>query len=1008
MPTSKRKKTPQSGGSDPVTAWAEDVVAGRIVAGPHVRNAARRHLHDLLHAPGRGFTWNLEAALRAIEFFPGVLRLNGGQFEGLPFELQPTQQFIIGSLFGWKRADGTRRFRRAYIEAAKGIGKALDLNTPIPTPAGWTTMGQVEAGDVVFDERGVPCHVTATTGAMLERPCFELVFDDGARITADAEHLWFTEQRRYSGDHGAATRGVPKAEWGGWRKGLRTTAEIARTLRYPNGQYQSANHSVPLSLPLDLPEADLPIEPYTLGVWLGDGDSDCARITVADDDRELLHHLRTAGTAVGARLGGKERVGRYRIGGRDPNRCGRGHPRATETVNGHCRACERERERADRRDIEHPPLTLLTLNERLRALRLFGEKRIPAAYLRASKAQRFALLQGLMDTDGHVSPDSHCEFTTTRPSLRDGAAELLRSVGIKAFVQSGRATIKGRDVGPKWRVTFDPPHDVPVFRLSRKLSRQTKRHDRRRLAGDRRIKDCRPVASVPVKCISVDSPSRMYLAGREMVPTHNSPMAAGIGMYCLLADGEPRAEIYAAASKMDQAKVLFRDAVAMYEQSPALYARLIPSGGNDVWNLADPQTGSFFRPIASDRGQSGPRPSCALLDEVHEHRDGHMIEMLERGFKFRRQPLLVMMTNSGTDRQSVCWEEHLHAVRVAAGTMVPDDEATFVGEPIDDTAFSFVCGLDKGDEPLEDPSCWVKANPLLGVTVQEEYLAGAVAQGLAIPGKLNNILRLHFCVWTDAENAWMSRPALEACLADFDPLELAGRPCYLGLDLSATRDLTALAFVVPTGFRDVDRQDPETGLIRVVRLPTYDAWVEAWTPADTLDERARTDQAPYDVWVREGWLEATPGKLVRYDFVAGRIAEAQQEYDLKALAYDAYAFKRNFEPELDAFGAQVTLLEHPQGGKRKAAESGLWMPGSLDCLEKLILERRIRIRRSPVVIAAIMSAAIEEDAFANRWFSKRKATNRIDPIVSLAMAAGAAQAGDDTRSAYDTRGVLVI
>jgi hypothetical protein len=175
-----------------------------------------------------------------------------------------------------------------------------------------------------------------------------------------------------------------------------------------------------------------------------------------------------------------------------------------------------------------------------------------------------------------------------------------------------------------------------------------------------------------------------------------SPLAAGIGMYCLLADGEPRAEIYAAASKMDQAKVLFRDAIAMYEQSPALYKRLIPSGSQDVWNLADPQSGSFFRPIASDRGQSGPRPSCALCDEVHEHRDGTMIEMLERGFKWRRQPLLVMITNSGTDRQSACWQEHLHAVRVAAGTMAPDDDATFIGEPIDDQDLDHPGHADEG------------------------------------------------------------------------------------------------------------------------------------------------------------------------------------------------------------------------------------------------------------------------------------------------------------------------
>jgi phage terminase large subunit-like protein len=478
-------------------------------------------------------------------------------------------------------------------------------------------------------------------------------------------------------------------------------------------------------------------------------------------------------------------------------------------------------------------------------------------------------------------------------------------------------------------------------------------------------------------------------------------------MYCLLADNEPRAEIYAAASKREQAMVLFRDAVAMYQQSPDLFERLQKSGGNPVWNLADPETSSFFRPIASDDGQSGPRPHCALLDEVHEHRDGRMVEMLERGFKSRRQPLLVMTTNSGSDRNSVCWQEHQHAVRVAAGTMTPDDEFTFVGEPIDDSAFAFVCSLDKDDDPLEDPACWIKSNPLLGVTIKEDYLAGVVKQAKQIPGKQNTILRLHFCVWTESDSAWMSRAALESCLADFDPAEHYGKPICLGLDLSATRDLTALAFMVPTGTKIVEREN-SNGLRVTVQAPTFDAWVEAWTPAETIAARAAQDQAPYEVWRDQGWLNATPGALVRYDILAARVAEAANEYVVRAVAYDSYAFHKHFGPELDALGCTVPLVEHPQGGKRKAAESGLWMPGSVKDLEALILEGRVRILRSPVTISAIMSATIEADPFGNSWFSKRKATNRIDPVVALAMATGAATSGADAGSVYERKDMLVL
>lgn len=501
-----------------------------------------------------------------------------------------------------------------------------------------------------------------------------------------------------------------------------------------------------------------------------------------------------------------------------------------------------------------------------------------------------------------------------------------------------------------------------------------------------------------------------------------SPMLAGIGLYCMTADKEPRAEVYAAGSKKDQAMVLFRDAVAMVDQSPDLAVRIKKSGGNPVWNLADMTTFSFMRPIASDDSQSGPRPSAALCDEVHEHRDGTVIEMLERGFKWRRQPLLAMATNSGSDRNTVCWQEHQHAVRVAAGTMTPDEFGTYVGEIIDDSTFSFVCSLDKDDDPLEDPSCWAKANPLLGVTVTEENLAAVVRQAKAIPGKLNGILRLHFCVWTDAEEAWMSRESLELVLAEFDPREHAGKQIWAGADLSGSQDLTALGFCVQTGTKEVRRTDKDGE--KVLQLPTYDAWVEAWTPKDTLAERSLRDQAPYEVWAKGGWLNAVEGRNIRLDFVAARLAEVNAEYQIALLAYDRYAY-RKLEDELNNQGLTIQQAEHPQGGVRRAKPTdeqieaakrtgddppqGLWMPGSVSAIETLILEQRIRIRRSPVIISAMMSAAMEHDPFDNRWFSKRKAVNRIDPLVALTMAVGAATSSPaPAPSVYQKRGLLFV
>lgn len=476
-----------------------------------------------------------------------------------------------------------------------------------------------------------------------------------------------------------------------------------------------------------------------------------------------------------------------------------------------------------------------------------------------------------------------------------------------------------------------------------------------------------------------------------------SPMAGGIGLIGMTADGEAGAQIYAAAAKREQAGILFADAVKMVKASPSLSKRIEFSGGpGREYNMAHHASGSFFRPVSRDTGKSGsgPRPYFVLADEVHELPDGKILEMLERGFKFRRQPLLFMITNSGSDRNSICWAEHEWAVRVAAGNREdnPDEAMAYLGEPLDDTTFSYVCALDPGDDPLNDPSCWAKANPLLGVTITEEYLAGVVAQAKNIPAKQNGILRLHFCMWTDAESAWMSRDVVEPLLADFDPLDHKGAEVYLGLDLSQNRDITAMGAVVRTGTTAEGK-------------PTFDAWVEAWTPGDTVQARADRDKMEYlPVWVREGHIHAPDGETISYRHVAQTMVEYSQDYNVRMVAYDRYAFKR-FEDDARELGLNLHFVEHPQGGTRKAkpdpavAEAakregkepeGLWFPGSLRMLEDAMLEGRIRLKRNPVLISAIASAVTEQDKWDNRWLAKQKSLNKIDAAVALVMAFGAA------------------
>lgn len=461
-----------------------------------------------------------------------------------------------------------------------------------------------------------------------------------------------------------------------------------------------------------------------------------------------------------------------------------------------------------------------------------------------------------------------------------------------------------------------------------------------------------------------------------------SPMLAGIGIYMMVADGESRAEIYAAAAKKEQAAVLFQDAVAMRDQSPELSARIKPLGVNPVWQLTYiGKSGDrrIFKPIANESksgGQSGPRPHCALCDEVHEHPSRDTIEMLERGFKFRRQPLLCMATNSGSDRKSICWEEHTHAIRVAAG--IVDD----------DTTLAFVCSLDEGDDWAKDPSCWIKANPLLDVTITTEWLEAQVKQARQMPGKRNTIARLHFCEWTQSTRAAIKREAWDACKGKLDPKALmaAGYPCYGGLDLSRVNDFTALTLTwVMDATKDAERMASFTWL---------------WTPKDTLADRGARDDSPYELWVDQGHIEAVPGHRLKYAWLADAMARINVTYNPVAVGCDQYGLER-LQEHMAETGQTLPAEIHPQGFQKRILETDkslpegqqdiyLWMPDSINKLEAAIYDKRLIIAENPMMDSMAASVVYAENRTGHRMFDKDKAFGRIDGMVSLGMSVGMA------------------
>lgn len=463
-----------------------------------------------------------------------------------------------------------------------------------------------------------------------------------------------------------------------------------------------------------------------------------------------------------------------------------------------------------------------------------------------------------------------------------------------------------------------------------------------------------------------------------------SPLIAGIGLYGLVADGEQRAEVYAAATKKDQAMILFRDAVSMVNMSPSLTARIEQSGRNEkIWNLFYPNTNSFFRAISSDDGQSGPRPHMGLLDEVHEHKTSAVVEMMRAGTKSRERALVAMITNSGSDKNSVAGQYHEHSVRVCRGDVE------------DDTFFAFVCSLDEGDDPFKDEACWPKVNPSLDFIPEgrtdgipgRRYLREQVLAARGLPAKAAVVKRLNFCQWTAAENPWIGGDVWLAAAEPVPMRVLRNRPCVGGLDLSSTTDLTSFVMeFYPT------EEDPHW------RLLSY-----FWIPDHDIEGRETRDRVPYRVWIEQGHLETTPGRAISKLHVLRRLQKICGYFDVRRIGYDRWRIEDLKElmnehdivlPELVPFGQgyqsmgpAVDEFERRLLGLPPLVLDEDGNPLDIDLSEFEVVET-LRHDGNPVLTMCAANAVTTSDPANNRKVDKAKSNGRIDGIVASVIATG--------------------
>ncbi len=551
----------------------------------------------------------LESTLDEIE----AIGSRGGQMAGVPTGFIELDELTNGLHSG----------QMIIVAARPAMGKALALDTALPTPTGWTTMGDVQVGDQLIGADGRPTRVVAATDVMTDRPCYRITFSDGTQVVADAEHQWRATSR--AGRRAEAERKAPRTylpspsvqrlqaladaadgastmatfrelleevgtvfqhvlhvvlrDVGSQGRALRpasgesrsyawhapvydraralraladrcaapvgsrvrvahspivTTEQMAETVTLADGR---ANWAVELASPVELPERQLLVPPYTLGVWLGDGHSRSARFTSADS--QIADEVRADGLVVTARgLLHTMQLSRTPVEVRKCVVCGSGFvPRQADV-----RTCGRVCGGKSRGILKPAPsacpdcgkpysggqqcarcrAAVGSVQARLRTLGVLGNKHIPSAYLRASRTQRWALLEGLMDTDGTVTRTGSLQLVLTDAALARDASELIMSLGIRC--QTATKKVRGRDEAHSIAYVLTFSADDSPFRLTRTREAQPARPGHGRTTGRRYIKSFVPIQSVPVRCVEVDNADHMYLATEAMVPTHNSTL----------------------------------------------------------------------------------------------------------------------------------------------------------------------------------------------------------------------------------------------------------------------------------------------------------------------------------------------------------------------------------------------------------------------------------------------------------------------------------------------------
>lgn len=662
------------------TQYADDIISGKIPSCKYVKMACERYL-SWFEKDDRYF--DAEAVEKVITFISKLKHFTG-KYNNQPFLLEPWQKFIIYNLFGWKKKkDNLRLIRNFYLELGRKNGKALDISTKIPTPNGYTTMGDLKVGDEVFDKDGNITKVTFVTPIKYNHKCYEVTFSDGEKIIADEEHNWLVDRWHKNNFH------------------VETTKEI-----------------------ID----------------------------------------------------------------------------------------------------------------------------------------------------------------------------------------------KGYDV-----VT------VPLVKGK----------------GTKEIVAIRAVKSVPVRCITVDSPSHTYLCGEKMTVTHNTSLVAAIFLYLLICDGEANPSLILSANS-------FRQSQIMYSMC-SNYLRSIDQKGKYFRRYRDrilfPKNDGKIQTVASEpKKLDGENCSAFACDELHEAVDSKMWDVLATSCGSRDQSLGVAVTTAGFNKNGYCYQFRKSNIEVLEG------------KKTDDTLFCLIYTLDDEDDWC-DESNWIKANPNLNVSVKEEFIEQQVNQAQNNPTQEVSVRTKLLNQWLDSSSSWIPMSFVDKSFAKVELEEFRDEYCYVGVDLGSVSDLTAVSVMIPKDDK---------------------IYVKNWAFVPEAAMDGTPNSMRYRQFRNQGDLIVTDGNVCDYDRIIKLLEEIQEVCPIRKIAYDQW--------NATQWAIEMTEKGFPLLPFSQSISS---MNRPIKELQRLFLQGKIILDNNQVTRFCLGNCVAVIDNHENVALGKESYEQKIDVAVAMADAVGA-------------------